>query len=101
MVVNRISSTSTDGDDLSKYRSGNYIISSTSSSIGNKEPSVILGPGQIHPKGYRLTSGRYGELKLGLIKIKGTVEVEVSSFIQLLRTSRETLNIYVSYIYDY
>lgn len=62
MVVNRISPSSMDSDD-SKYKA--------------KEPSVILGPGQIHPKGYRLTSGRYGELKLGIIKIKGTVEVEV------------------------
>lgn len=42
-----------------------------------KEPYVVLGPGQIQPKGYRLTSGRYGELKLGFCKLKGTVEVEV------------------------
>lgn len=41
------------------------------------EPYLKLGPGQIHPKGYRLTSGRYGELKMGFLKIKGTVEVEV------------------------
>lgn len=46
--------------------------------ISSKEPYVVLGPGQIQPKGYRLTSGRYGELKLGLLKIKGTIEVEVS-----------------------
>lgn len=45
--------------------------------ISSKEPFVVLGPGQIQPKGYRLTSGRYGELKLGFFKIKGTVEVEV------------------------
>lgn len=69
MVVNRISPSSMDSDD-SKYKA--------------KEPSVILGPGQIHPKGYRLTSGRYGELKLGIIKIKSTVEVEVSLYITFL-----------------
>lgn len=45
--------------------------------ISPKEPYVVLGPGQVQPKGYRLTSGRYGELKLGFFKIKGTVEVEV------------------------
>lgn len=45
--------------------------------IPPKEPYVVLGPGQIQPKGYRLTSGRYGELKLGFFKIKGTIEVEV------------------------
>lgn len=67
MVVNRISPSSMDSDD-SKYKA--------------KEPSVILGPGQIHPKGYRLTSGRYGELKLGIIKIKSTVEVEVSGYME-------------------
>lgn len=42
------------------------------------DSQVVLGPGQIQPKGYRLTSERYGELKLGLSKVKGTVEVEVS-----------------------
>ncbi|XP_037931754.1 regulating synaptic membrane exocytosis protein 2-like [Teleopsis dalmanni] len=36
-----------------------------------------LGPGQIHPKGYRLTTVRHGELKMGFIKIKGNVEVEI------------------------
>lgn len=46
--------------------------------ISPKEPYVVLGPGQVQPKGYRLTSGRYGELKLGFFKIKGTIEVEVS-----------------------
>lgn len=45
--------------------------------ITPKEPYVVLGPGQVQPKGYRLTSGRYGELKLGFFKIKGTIEVEV------------------------
>lgn len=42
------------------------------------DSQVVLGPGQVQPKGYRLTSERYGELKLGLSKVKGTVEVEVS-----------------------
>lgn len=37
-----------------------------------------MGPGQIHPKGYRLTMVRHGELKMAFAKIKGTVEVEVS-----------------------
>lgn len=41
------------------------------------DSQVVLGPGQIQPKGYRLTSERYGELKLGLTKVKGVVEVEV------------------------
>ncbi|XP_030372816.1 regulating synaptic membrane exocytosis protein 2 [Scaptodrosophila lebanonensis] len=36
-----------------------------------------LGPSQIHPKGYRLTTARHGELKMGFIKIKGNVEVEL------------------------
>ncbi|XP_036346617.1 regulating synaptic membrane exocytosis protein 3-like, partial [Rhagoletis pomonella] len=36
-----------------------------------------MGPGQIHPKGYRLTTVRHGELKMGFAKIKGVVEVEV------------------------
>ncbi|XP_069967922.1 regulating synaptic membrane exocytosis protein 2 isoform X1 [Bactrocera oleae] len=36
-----------------------------------------MGPGQIHPKGYRLTMVRHGELKMAFAKIKGTVEVEV------------------------
>lgn len=52
----------------------------TVNKIPPKEPYVTLGPGQIHPKGYRLTSGRYGELKLGLFKSKGIVEVEVSFY---------------------
>lgn len=39
-----------------------------------------LGPGQIHPKGYRLTPGRYGELKIGFLLAKGILEIEVSFF---------------------
>lgn len=45
------------------------------------DASVVLGPGQIQPKGYRLAVERYGELKLGLTKVKGVVEVEVSDCI--------------------
>lgn len=45
-------------------------------SPGDKQ--VKLGPGQIQPKGYRLSSMRYGELKLGFIMNKGMFEVEVS-----------------------
>uniref|UniRef100_A0A336MUV7 CSON005104 protein n=1 Tax=Culicoides sonorensis TaxID=179676 RepID=A0A336MUV7_CULSO len=36
-----------------------------------------LGPGQIQPKGYRLSSMRYGQLKLGFVMNKGMFEVEV------------------------
>ncbi|XP_061402807.1 regulating synaptic membrane exocytosis protein 2, partial [Musca vetustissima] len=46
-------------------------LSATSTSYG-----LQLGPGQIHPKGYRLTTERHGELKMGFSKIKGCVEVE-------------------------
>lgn len=41
-------------------------------------PNVALGPGQVQPKGYKLTAARYGEIRLSLMKIKGNVEVEVS-----------------------
>ncbi|XP_061401174.1 regulating synaptic membrane exocytosis protein 4-like, partial [Musca vetustissima] len=47
-------------------------LSATSTSYG-----LQLGPGQIHPKGYRLTTERHGELKMGFSKIKGCVEVEL------------------------
>ncbi|XP_055909308.1 regulating synaptic membrane exocytosis protein 1 isoform X1 [Eupeodes corollae] len=53
------------------------IMTSAAANISQSEPYLKLGPGQVHPKGYRLTSGRYGELKMGFLKIKGTVEVEV------------------------
>ncbi|EDW36763.1 GL18439 [Drosophila persimilis] len=59
-----------------KTLSGSYVnvsaISGSESSYGLK-----LGPSQIHPKGYRLTTARYGELKMGFVKIKGNVEVEL------------------------
>lgn len=52
-------------------------VSSTVSGISTSY-GLQLGPGQIHPKGYRLITERHGELKMGFNKIKGTVEVEVS-----------------------
>ncbi|XP_058981978.1 regulating synaptic membrane exocytosis protein 3 [Musca domestica] len=47
-------------------------LSATSTSYG-----LQLGPGQIHPKGYRLTMERHGELRMGFSKVKGYVEVEL------------------------
>ncbi|KQS43199.1 regulating synaptic membrane exocytosis protein 1 [Drosophila erecta] len=59
-----------------KTLSGSYVntcpLTASESSYGLK-----LGPSQIHPKGYRLTTARYGELKMGFLKIKGNVEVEL------------------------
>ncbi|XP_017843097.2 regulating synaptic membrane exocytosis protein 2 isoform X1 [Drosophila busckii] len=59
-----------------KTLSGSYVnvsaITGSESSYGLK-----LGPSQIHPKGYRLSTARYGELKMGFVKIKGNVEVEL------------------------
>lgn len=81
-IINKSSPPSDDEDSnkLLKQWKGSGNISARNSIIPTtaKEPYVVLGPGQIQPKGYRLTSGRYGELKLGFYKIKGTVEVEVS-----------------------
>lgn len=51
---------------------------SNSTTIPMSEKQVKLGPCQIQPKGYRLSSMRYGELKLGFIMNKGMFEVEVS-----------------------
>lgn len=79
--------TSTDSGDspqrkqsVVKTLSGGYVnaaaITGSESSYGLK-----LGPSQIHPKGYRLTTARHGELKMGFVKIKGNVEVEVSTAI--------------------
>lgn len=58
----------------------------------HQQQNVILGPGQIQPKGYRLTSGRYGELKLSFIMTKGMLEVEVSFL---------TRNAYIFYMYAF
>lgn len=51
-------------------------VSSTLSGISTSY-GLQLGPGQIHPKGYRLITERHGELKMGFNKVKGIVEVEV------------------------
>lgn len=59
--------------------SSSNLSTTVSSSLSGISTSygLQLGPGQIHPKGYRLTTERHGELKMGFSKIKGTVEVEV------------------------
>lgn len=67
-----------------------YMWKSSTNSLSHAEPKVILGPGQVHPKGYRLNTGRYGELKLGLLKIKGTVEVDVISAKNIVPVDCET-----------
>jgi hypothetical protein len=54
-------------------------------------PEVTLGPGQIHPRGYRLTTGRYGEIKLGLLMTKGQLEVEVVCARNIACEARESL----------
>lgn len=43
-------------------------------------PGVILGPGQVHPKGRLATPGRYGELQVGFLLIKGVLEIQVSFY---------------------
>ena len=41
-------------------------------------PEIILGPGQIHPKGgYNLRSLRFGELKLGFTVTQAALELQV------------------------
>ncbi|XP_043951095.1 regulating synaptic membrane exocytosis protein 2 isoform X3 [Drosophila biarmipes] len=59
-----------------KTLSGSYVNTSTTTG-GESSYGLKLGPSQIHPKGYRLTTARYGELKMGFVKIKGNVEVEL------------------------
>lgn len=54
-------------------------------------PEVTLGPGQIHPRGYRLTTGHYGEIKLGLLMTKGQLEVEVVCARNIACEARESL----------
>ncbi|TMW43130.1 hypothetical protein DOY81_011790, partial [Sarcophaga bullata] len=49
-----------------------------------------LGPGQIHPKGYRLITERHGELKMGFNKVKGTVEVEIICARKIVPVDLET-----------
>ncbi|KAH8251061.1 hypothetical protein KR026_008483, partial [Drosophila bipectinata] len=59
-----------------KTLSGSYVNVSAITG-GESSYGLKLGPSQIHPKGYRLTTARYGELKMGFVKIKGNVEVEL------------------------
>lgn len=63
------------------------ISSTVSSAISGISTSygLQLGPGQIHPKGYRLITERHGELKMGFSKVKGTVEVEVGKKIPTVK----------------
>ncbi|XP_064546114.1 regulating synaptic membrane exocytosis protein 1 isoform X4 [Drosophila montana] len=88
--------TSTDSGDspqrkqsVVKTLSGSYVnvaaITGSESSYGLK-----LGPSQIHPKGYRLTTARYGELKMGFVKIKGNVEVELICARNIVNADCET-----------
>lgn len=74
MVINKMSPS--EDDRSAKWKGSGSL--SKNLIISPNEPIVVLGPGQIQPKGYRLTTGRYGELKLGLFKTKLTIEVEVS-----------------------
>ncbi|VVC33791.1 Zinc finger, FYVE/PHD-type,PDZ domain,Zinc finger, RING-type,Zinc finger, RING/FYVE/PHD-type,C2 [Cinara cedri] len=51
-----------------------------STSKQEEEPtteSIQLGPGQIMPRGYNISSGSHIELKLGLLMTKGQLEVDV------------------------
>lgn len=70
---NKISPPS-DEDGTNKWKGSSNL---SNNLIISNQKNVILGPGQVQPKGYRLTSGRYGELKLGFIMTKGMLEVEV------------------------
>lgn len=47
------------------------------SPLGSPTRELKLGPGQIQPRGYRMSAGRHGELKLGLQMSKGQLEVDV------------------------
>ncbi|GLH07358.1 Uncharacterized protein GBIM_12831, partial [Gryllus bimaculatus] len=50
---------------------------------------VQLGPGQVHPRGYRQPSGRHGELRLGLVMTKGHLELEVLAARNIVWEDRE------------
>lgn len=79
-IVGKSSPPSDDDIDekLGKWKGAdNLSTRNSTASLNVSAVNVTLGPGQIHPKGYRLTTERYGELKLGLFKSKGVVEVEV------------------------
>lgn len=73
--------------------SSSNLSSTVSSSLSGISTSygLQLGPGQIHPKGYRLSTERHGELKMGFSKVKGTVEVEVSSIIDSILSRQYTM----------
>lgn len=78
-IVSRVSPPSDDEDGKAvKQWKGSASMTTRYSIIPpGSEPPVLLGTGQVQPKGYRLTSERYGELRLSISKIKGVVEVEV------------------------
>lgn len=92
-IINRVSPPSDDEDGKAvKQWKGSASMTTRYSIIPpGCEPQVQLGSGQVQPKGYRLTSERYGELRLSILKIKGVVEVEVSFAIDLSRISIITL----------
>lgn len=71
-MVTSLNTNSTNYDSSTSSRVPQSIATTTT------DKQVTLGPGQIQPKGYRLSSMRYGELKLGFIMNKGMFEVEVS-----------------------
>ncbi|KAM7357284.1 regulating synaptic membrane exocytosis protein fife isoform 1-T16 [Cochliomyia hominivorax] len=74
------SSVNSSTKNLSSFSDSTSNISSTvSSALTGISTSygLQLGPGQIHPKGYRLITERHGELKMGFNKVKGVVEVEI------------------------
>ncbi|XP_068081190.1 regulating synaptic membrane exocytosis protein 2 [Anabrus simplex] len=62
----------------------------TSANITPSLQEVQLGPGQIQPRGYRLSSGRHGEVYLGLLMTKGQLEVEVMTARNIACEERET-----------
>lgn len=56
---------------------GNCMLPST---VNEKAPTLSvtkLGPGQVYPKGRFATPGRYGELQVGFLLVKGVLEIEV------------------------
>ncbi|XP_063222344.1 regulating synaptic membrane exocytosis protein 2 [Bacillus rossius redtenbacheri] len=54
------------------------------------EERISLGPGQIHPRGYRLTCSQ-GQLRLRLLMTKGQLEVEVVCALGIPGEGRDTL----------
>lgn len=78
-IVSRVSPPSDDDDGkaVNKWKGSASMTTRYSIIPPGSEPPVQLGTGQVQPKGYRLTSERYGELRLSISKIRGVVEVEV------------------------